>query len=56
MKSNSQSNIILNDEIKKKIDSTGLTCQTLNLSHEKGIDNLIKIKSNVEGHETKITS
>jgi hypothetical protein len=40
MKPNSQSNIILNDKIKKKTSiekkskSIGLTCQTLDLGHE----------------------
>ena len=41
MKSNSQSNIILIDEIEKKsikkIKSIGLTCQTRDSGHEMGI-------------------
>jgi hypothetical protein len=50
MKSNSQSNTILNDEIEKekeKTKSTGLTRKTRDLGHESR--NSIKNKFNIEG-------
>jgi hypothetical protein len=49
MKSNSQSNTTLNDEIekKKKTKSSGLTRKTRDLGHESR--NSIKNKFNIEG-------